>query len=163
MSLEELEAHLAGVEDRHELERIRTVAQFHVYHSTAPREVRLAWAKLSLAANERGHGDDPGDQARMHGQEFALRTWVIGHLGPDTDPAWNPETLAEDTLTVLSLDPSVAESTARDWPDLPIEEIVALRRHKNLTAHVERLMSDLPPGLLKEHLATWAAARRHLP
>lgn len=162
-SIENLEAHLASLQSGQELKRIRTVAQSHVYRSAETRDVRVRWARLSLAANKRFHGDDPWGRARMHGQEFALRTWVIEHLGPEADPDWNPEALANDTLAALSLEPRQAESAAEDRRDLSIEQIGALRRHKNLTAHVDRLMPDLPPGPLKDQLATWASVRRHLP
>ena len=81
------------------------IAQSHAYRSDEPRPDRLRWAKLSLHANERLHGAGPWDQARMAGQAFALRTWVIEHLGPDADPDWDPEILATDTLAALTVDP----------------------------------------------------------
>ncbi|MFC0532050.1 hypothetical protein [Phytohabitans kaempferiae] len=42
----------------------------------------------------------------MLAHNFALRTWIIEHLGPDTDPDWDPESLAADTLAALTLDPT---------------------------------------------------------
>ncbi|MFF2518851.1 hypothetical protein [Streptomyces sp. NPDC058086] len=162
-SIESLETHMVGLRRRQELERIRTVAQSHVYRSVQSRDVRLRWAKLSLAANRRFHGDGLWEQARMRSQEFALRTWVIEHLGTAADPAWNPEALANDTLAALSLAPRRAESVAAGWRDLPIEQIGDLRRHKNLTAHIDRLMPSLPSGPIKDQLASWASVRRHLP
>lgn len=99
----------------------------------------------------------------MRSQEFALRTWVIEHLCTDTDPDWNPEALANDTLAVLSLEPRRAESVAAGWRDLPVEQIGDLRRHENLTAHVDRLMPSLPPGPIKDQLASWASVRQQLP
>ncbi|WP_411137945.1 hypothetical protein [Streptomyces sp. C10] len=99
----------------------------------------------------------------MHSQEFALRTWVIERLGADADPDRNPEALATDTLATLSLEPGRAESVAAAWRDLPKEKIGDLRRHKNLTAHINRLMPRLPPGRIKDQLARWASVRQHLP
>ncbi|QMU72858.1 hypothetical protein [Streptacidiphilus sp. P02-A3a] len=163
LSVEALEARMAGLQRGQELERIRVVAQSHVYRSTEPRHARVRWAKLSLAANRRFHGDDPWDQVRMRCQEFMLRTWVIEHLGADDDPDWNPEALANDTLAALWLEPHQAESNSAGWRDLPIERIGALRRLKNLTGHIDRLMPRLEPGSLKDQLTTWASARQHLP
>jgi hypothetical protein len=162
-SIESLESHLAGLQHGQELERIRIVAQSHVYGSAESRDARLRWAKLSLAANRRFHGDGPWEQARMHRQEFALRSWVMEHLGTDADPDWNPEALANDTLAALSLEPLRAKSLAANWRDLPIEQIGDLRRHKNLTAHIDGMMPSLPPGPIKDQLAIWASVRRHLP
>lgn len=99
----------------------------------------------------------------MRSQEFALRTWVIEHLGAGTDPDWNPEALANDTLAALSLEPRRAESVAAGWQDLPFKRIGELRRHKNLTAHIDRLMPSIPPGPIKDRLASWASVRQYLP
>ncbi|MBM9509308.1 hypothetical protein [Actinacidiphila acididurans] len=166
-SIESLETRVAGLQWGHELERIRTVAQSYIHRSDQPRDVRLRWAKLSLAANRRYHGDGAWEQARTRSQEFALRTWVIACLASDTDlasdPDWNPEALATDTLAALSLEPGRAESAATGWRDLPIEQIGELRRHKNLTAHIDLLMPSLPPGPVKDRLAAWVSVRRHLP
>ncbi|RAG83780.1 hypothetical protein DN069_20260 [Streptacidiphilus pinicola] len=162
-SVEDVEAHMAGLSRGQELERVRVVAQTRVYRSTEPREVRLRWARLALAANERFHDNTPWAQARMCHQEFSLRSWVIEHLGPDADPDWNPQALATDTLAALPLDPHLAGSLARGWRELPIEQIGTLRRCKNLTAHVDRLMLHLPPGLIRDQLEAWASVRENLP
>ncbi|MFI1168629.1 hypothetical protein ACH4UM_34955 [Streptomyces sp. NPDC020801] len=90
-SIESLETHMAGLGRGQVLERIRTVAQSHVYRSVQSRDAGLRWARLSLAANRRSCGDGVWEQALMRSQEFALRTWVIEHLGTDADPDWNPE------------------------------------------------------------------------
>ncbi|MFG1805437.1 hypothetical protein [Streptomyces sp. NPDC049040] len=92
-----------------------------------------------------------------------LRTWVIEHLGPDAEPAWNPGVLATDTLAALTLDPAEAETLASDWRSLPIEQIGCLRRHKNLTAHLDRLIGYLRPGTTADLIATWIEVRKLLP
>ncbi|MGW6202595.1 hypothetical protein ACWF9B_02940 [Streptomyces sp. NPDC055089] len=38
-----------------------------------------------------------------------------------------------------------------------------LRRHKNMTAHVEQLMRLVPSGTTKDRLGAWIDVRRHLP
>lgn len=101
---------------------------------------------------------------RVVQQDFTLRMWVIDGLGPDdTDPDWSPEALASDTLDALILTPSRAAGLAQDWHDLPVEQIRTLRCHKNLTAHLESLVSYLPPGPVREQLVTWTATRPLLP
>lgn len=162
-SAEALEAHLAGLQQGHELEQIRRVAQSHVYAPAEPRAARVHRAKPSLAASRRFHSDDLRDQAGLHCQESTLHTWVIEHLGPDDDPDRNPAALARDTLAALSPGPHQAESDAEDRRDLPIEQIRALRRHKNLTAHIDLPMPNLQSGPLKNQLKAWASVRRHPP
>lgn len=154
---------LTATRQGHELERIRVVAQAHLHRSGEPRPARLRWAKLSLHANARLPGDSSWSRARKTRQNFALRTWVIDHLGPDTDPDWQPAVLAADTLAALTLDPDRAVALAARWRDLPVGQIDELRRHKNMTAHLDRLVDFVPPGPVRDRLVTWTWARTHLP
>ncbi|WP_405812743.1 hypothetical protein OG241_00525 [Streptomyces sp. NBC_01390] len=161
-TVDRLEAFTA-TQQSHELERIRVVAQSHAYRSDEARHVRLRWAKLSLNANARLPGDTPWSHDRKTRQNFALRTWIIDHLGPDTDSDWDPEVLAADTLAALVLDPSEVTALSTNWSDLPIERIGELRRYKSKTAHLDRLLDFLPPGPDKDQLITWTEVREHLP
>ncbi|CCK25237.1 hypothetical protein BN159_0858 [Streptomyces davaonensis JCM 4913] len=154
-----LERLAALAEDGEWLESIRVVAQGHAYVDDQPEEVRRRWAALALSANRRMGGDALG--ARELHQDFTLRMWVIDTLGPHPD--WSPNTLAHDTLDALTLTPTQAEALARDWRDRPIEVIRDLRRHKNLTAHLDRLLSHLGPGPTHDRLLPWTQIRRLLP
>jgi hypothetical protein len=163
-TVERLEAY-AAAQHGQELERVRVVAQARAYRSQEPRHARLRWARLSLDANARLHGNscDPWGRARMAHQNFWLRTWIIKHLGPDTDPDWDPSALAADTLAALTLDPAQASTTAANWPDLLPEQIGELRRHKNLTSHLATLVIYLQPGPTRDQVAGWIEVREHLP
>lgn len=46
---------------------------------------------------------------------------------------------------------------------LPIEQIDELRRHKNLTAHLDELVHVLQPGPTKDRLVAWREVRKLLP
>jgi hypothetical protein len=160
-----LEAHSATLTrgDR-TLETVRVLAQSHAYSPEENLPARLRWAKLSLYANERVHGDNPPDQARMLSHNFMLRTWVIMHLGPDsTDTDWNPEALATDTLAALTLEPGQASAIAASWCKPPIEQIRKLHRHRVLTLHLGHLIGYLPPGPARDQLTAWHEVREHLP
>ncbi|MFJ3445789.1 hypothetical protein ACIPM2_31960 [Streptomyces sp. NPDC086081] len=78
-----------------ELETVRIVAQGHAYFADGPPEVRKQWAKVSLQANQRLHGDSSWDRARAAQQNSMLRMWVIDEFGPDEEDAdWSPEAFA---------------------------------------------------------------------
>jgi hypothetical protein len=161
-TLERLETFAASRRGQ-ELEQVRVVAQSHACRPGEPRNIRLRWAKLSLDVNERRHSDGPWGRSRKLCQNFALRTWVIEHLGPGTDPDWNPEALARETLAALTLTPRRAGALCAGWRDLPLEQIGELRRHKNMTAHLGRLIGMLRSGPAKESLIAWTEVREHLP
>ncbi|MFJ4368873.1 hypothetical protein ACIP4S_32720 [Streptomyces chartreusis] len=147
-----------------QLETARVAAQGQAYNSSHPHEARRQWAKLSLLANRRILDPAEGRSVRAAQQEFMLRMWVIDQLGSDdTDTDWSPEVLASDTLDALTLTPPQAAGLAEGWRDLPTEQIRELRRHKNLTAHLESLVGYLAPGPVRERLVTWTAIRPLLP
>lgn len=147
-----------------QLETARVAAQVQAYNSSNPQEVRRRWAKLSLLANRRMLDFAEGPSARVAQQDFMLRMWVIDRLGPDdTDSDWSPEALASDTLDTLTFTPTQAAGLAEGRRDLSIEKIRELRWHKNLTAHLDRLVGYLAPGPVSEQLVTWTATRPLLP
>ncbi|MFE2538351.1 hypothetical protein [Streptomyces sp. NPDC059371] len=147
-----------------QLESVRVVAQGHAYGADEPHEVRKQWAKLSLQANQRLYGDSLWDQARAAQHNFMLRTWVIDQLGPDDeDHDWSPEALASDTVTALALTPADARALADHWRSLEVEQMGELRRHKNLTAHLDRLVDHLQPSPVRDQLLAWTETRQHLP
>jgi hypothetical protein len=147
-----------------ELEAIREVAAAHVYRSGELLQDRLQWAKLSLQVNHRMHGSSPWERARMACNNFMLRTWVIDQCGPDTyDADWNPESLAADTLAELTLGPAEARDLATHRRGLPAEQIGELRRNKNMTAHLHRLINHIQPGPIRYQLLHWVEARQLLP
>jgi hypothetical protein len=159
-----LHAHAARLPDRHpNLETVLWVAQSNAYRSSDDREACLLWAALSLDANRRLHGDALWDQTRMLSQDFRLRTWVIEHGGPGADPTSDPHAIAADTLAALRLDPTEAATAVQNWRQLPIEDISELRRHKNLTGHLDKLINYLPPGPTRAQLTAWTEIRTLLP
>ncbi|MFD7835287.1 hypothetical protein [Streptomyces sp. NPDC059761] len=147
-----------------QLETARVAAQGQAYDSSRPPEARRQWAKLSLLANRRMIDNVAGPSVRVAQQDFMLRMWVIDRLGPDdTDPDWSPDALACDTLERLTFTPTQTAGLAKGWRNLPIEQIRELRRHKDLTAHLEDLVGYLAPGPVREQLGSWTATRPLLP
>ncbi|MFM9588133.1 hypothetical protein ACKI1J_01345 [Streptomyces scabiei] len=147
-----------------ELEAVRVVAQQHAYGAVGSPEACREWATLSLRANQLMSGGHSWDRARKAHQNFMLRMWVIERLGPvPGDRLWDPEALAADTVSALELTPVAARALAEHWPDLAIEKIGELRRHRNLTAHAGELAGHLSPGPVRDLLLTWSETRPHLP
>jgi hypothetical protein len=74
----------------------------------------------------------------------------------DRIAAWQVSTRSSRviTLAALTVDPDDARVRSASWRDLPIEQIGELRRQKNLTSHVDRLLDILRPA------ANWQPRRR---
>ncbi len=89
-----------------------------------------------------------------------VQTYATEELRPYAD---SPARLAADTLDVLALTPSDAGALGGNWRELPVEEIRELRRHKNLTAHLERLLGHLQPGPTRDQLRLWTETLQPLP
>lgn len=159
------EAWAAAVGDRPVLERIRLVAQSHAYHDLdQPGEVRRQWAGVALLANRRMRNGERVSPTADLQLDFMLRTWGIDRFGAQDDcPDWNPGILASDTLDALAYSPSEARDLAGDWRRLPADRIRELRRHKNLTGHLDVLVRHLPAGPVREQLLRWVEAREQLP
>ncbi|MEU3552160.1 hypothetical protein [Streptomyces longwoodensis] len=100
-TLEQMQSFIASTSGKL-LETACVLAQGHAYACDRPGEDRRRWAKLSLLGNRGLLDGTETSRVRVAQQEFMLRMWVIEQLGPDdTDPDWNPEALAVDTLAAL--------------------------------------------------------------
>ncbi|MFE2103951.1 MULTISPECIES: hypothetical protein [unclassified Streptomyces] len=162
--IERLQAFTADAHEWSQLESVRVVAQQHAYDSNQSCDAGRRWAELSLLVNRRMRGTGGEESARELQQDFMLRTWVIDHLGTaDENSDWSPEALGADTLAALAFSPSEAAALAGNWRELPLEQIHELRRHKNLTAHLERLIGYLQPGPTRDRLLPWIETRQLLP
>ncbi|MFE2572037.1 hypothetical protein [Streptomyces mirabilis] len=147
-----------------ELERIREVTVSHAQDDHLDAESRKRWAKLSLQTNARMPGDGPWPQARRAGNNFRLRTLIIDRLGPDRqDFDWDPDLLASDILATLTLTPTHARELSCHWHALPTDQIAELRRLKNGTAPLQRLLRHLQPGPTCDQAREWLAVRDLLP
>ncbi|WP_327129914.1 hypothetical protein [Streptomyces sp. NBC_01727] len=63
----------------------------------------------------------------------------------------------------MDLTPPQASALAGRWRDLAIEQIRDLRRHKKLTAHLDRLGNDIEPSPTRDQLLIWTELRFLLP
>ncbi|WP_329403404.1 hypothetical protein OG523_03555 [Streptomyces virginiae] len=146
------------------MELIREVTLSRAEDCHLTPEVRKQWAKLSLRVNARMHGDEPWQQARMAMHDAALRTRMIEQLGADAnDPDWDPAEVVADVLGAVTPAPAEAHALCAGWQALPIEQIGALRRIKNVTASLARLVDHLQPGPLHAQAQEWVTLRQLLP
>ncbi|MEU2392878.1 hypothetical protein [Streptomyces sp. NPDC007369] len=150
--------------DKQEMEYIREVAGSRAHDGRLDAGLRKQWAKLSLQVNARMHGGGPWEQAHMAANSAWLRTGMIEAFGPDPDDAdWDPTAVVSDLLCALTMTPGQARSLSSCWTELPIDQIGALRRIKNITAPLQQLIRHMPPGPLRDRALEWLALRPLLP
>jgi hypothetical protein len=126
---------------------LRWRAQHLLYDPSLPAGVRLEWAATVLEVTrcmERFAGYDHWSAVI---DEVHLRCYVISRLGA------NPHVEASDlaalvrvAASAIDLTPDLARELSSRWRDLPREQILMLRRHKNLLAPLALVADQLPDG-----------------
>jgi hypothetical protein len=144
-------------------EQLRDLAVGRLQNRELPDEVRLRWGRLALAAvAAKGRGTLP---QRAMAEEAAVRASMIQEFGADnTDTARDPSALCSDVLRHLGLPYEDASRLAGEWRTASREEMLRLRRIKNLLtplvpirAHLEGDTPDL------REIRTWLALHPRLP
>ncbi|UQX01942.1 hypothetical protein [Streptomyces sp. RerS4] len=164
-TLGELEAWLAAgppLRDEPRPQALRVLAVARMQDDRLPREVRVRWARVALAATRRRAAAE-GASALETGPDLAfVRCYLIRELGAGA--AGEPAALCAELLALLDLTPAEAAERGRIWRELPPARILHLRRLKG----VARWLVPLRPLLavddpLTEAVDAWLAVRALLP
>jgi hypothetical protein len=139
-------------------------SQGNAYDAALADEARREWAAVFLLIVDCMERFAARDRWAAAAERFNMRAYLIHHLGQvDGSATWNADTLAHDILAMLTLSPRQAREQAEQWPSLPIDQIRALRHHKNVLAPLTLVAHLLGPtaeaGLARE----WLALRPQLP
>jgi hypothetical protein len=142
----------------------RWVAQHHVYDRTLTAEARRGWADVALLLTQNAERFAGYERWSAATDEVNVRSLLIHELGPvPGDDKWDPAVLARDVLAIVTLAPQEAHELAAQWRALPREQVLLLRRHKNLLAPLVSVVDQLPAGPDAEHVQRWLEVRPNLP
>jgi hypothetical protein len=93
-----------------------------------------------------------------------MRALLINELGPlPGDETWDPAALVRSVLATTTLHPQTAGELAHRWTALPPEDILLLRRHKNLLGALATVIDQVPDGSDRDIARAWLAVRPSLP
>ncbi|WP_433571642.1 hypothetical protein [Streptomyces sp. CA-251247] len=166
-SLEDLEEYLLKPEasscSSERWEQLRDIAVGGVQRHDLSDEARLRWGRLALSAISRKYGE--GSPQRATAEAVNVRTYMIKEFGvSNADPARNLSALCSDIRRDLEVPLNVATRLAEEWRSAPREQMLQLRRIKNMLTPlfpVQALLEGDDPVL--RDIRAWLALVPRLP
>ncbi|WP_345280181.1 hypothetical protein [Streptomyces gulbargensis] len=121
---------------------MRDLAVGRMQSSELPAEVRLRWGGLALAAITKKHAT--GMLQKNMAEAARVRAYMITEFGvSDTDAARDVSALCSDVLWHLGLSLETAAWLAEEWRTAPREQMLQLRRIKNMLSALLPIRSFL--------------------
>lgn len=167
-SLEELERHVhgGGAEGRSDdWEQIRELSVGRMQSAAYPREVRIRWAHLALAAIAHRYASPVEDPKKSVADSALVRSFMIREFGEsEEDEARRIGDLCAHVEAHLGMTRAEALQAASGWRGAPREQVLDLRRIKNmltpLAAIQDLLHTDDP---IQQDVAAWLTLVPRLP
>ncbi|MFJ2058720.1 hypothetical protein ACIOMM_22605 [Streptomyces sp. NPDC087908] len=126
-------------------EQLRDLAVGGMQRRDLPTEVRLRWGRLALSAISWKYRTGPSQM--MTADSARVRAYMIKEFGDsETDLARNLTALCSDVLRDLGMPLETAARLAAGWRTLPREQMLQLRRIKNLLTPLLLLQPHLKRG-----------------
>ncbi|AVH96587.1 hypothetical protein C5L38_17185 [Streptomyces sp. WAC00288] len=124
---------------------MRDLAVGRMQRGDLPAGTRIRWGRLALAALP---GKYPEERSqRLVIDSARVRAYLIREFGPDaTDPARDLAALRADVLRNLGMPRETAARLADGWQSLPREQMLRLRRIKNMLSALHPVLPLLEDG-----------------
>jgi hypothetical protein len=127
--------------------RVRIMPQRRAYDRTLPAGTRREWAMVFLSLVEGSERFADLDRWTAATDVAHMRALLINEFGPlPGDETWDPAALVRSALATTTLHPRAAGELAHRWTALPREDILLLRRHKNLLGALATVIDQVPDG-----------------
>ncbi|AIR98139.1 hypothetical protein [Streptomyces glaucescens] len=168
-SVDELERFAAQPEtDRLDVqtwEMMRELAVARMSDDRLAVDIRLRWVRLALTAiRKKAQGSDVDRKAAL-AEETNVRVNAIRAFGAAQDGGLlDPVDLCESVFREIGQTPEEVRTKAVLWRSLPPQEMLRLRRVKNLLTPLRGVESLIPPGdPLHRELSAWLSVIPDLP
>ncbi|MCX4981975.1 hypothetical protein [Streptomyces sp. NBC_00572] len=126
-------------------EQLRDLAVGGMQRPDLPAEVRLRWGRLSLSAISGKYRT--GLSQQMTAESARARAYMIKEFGAsETDPARNLPVLCSDVLRDVGMPWEEAARLGAGWRTAPREQMLQLRRIKNMLTPLLLLQDLLEDG-----------------
>lgn len=169
LSLSEVEARLdasrEGPNPPQLWNAVRVYAVGGMQDEKLPESDRQRWAEIALAAITMKVATGESDTREAAADAARVRGYLIINFGPTRDEGTrDPQDLARTAISALDLSREEVAAAAQGWRDLPIAEILALRRVKNVLTALRQIQKELPPEEeLTEEIRVWVDLIPFLP
>ncbi|KOX23752.1 MULTISPECIES: hypothetical protein [unclassified Streptomyces] len=142
---------------------LRVLAVGGMQRHDLPAGTRIRWGRLALAALPGKYREEPSLHSVV--EAARVRAYLIREFGPDdTDPARDLAALRADVVRNLSMSLETAARLAGEWQALPREQVLRLRRVKNLLSTLRPVLPLLEDGDSSvEELRAWLELAPRLP
>ncbi|MFE5731794.1 hypothetical protein ACFQ7A_12935 [Streptomyces sp. NPDC056528] len=143
--------------------QLRLVAVGGMQHPGLPAGIRIRWGRLALSTLPRKYPEGPSQQSVT--ESVRVRAYLIREFGPDgTDPARDLSALHADVMRNLGMSRETAARLADGWQALPREQMLRLRRIKNLLSALHPVLPLLEDeDFSPEDLPAWLELAPRLP
>ncbi|PVC67676.1 hypothetical protein [Streptomyces sp. CS081A] len=126
-------------------EHLRDLAVARMQRGDLPAGTRIRWGRLALAALPGKYPE--GRSQRLVIESARVRAYLTREFGPDaTDPARDLPALRADVLRNLGMPRETAARLADGWRTLPREQMLRLRRIKNMLSALHPVLPLLEDG-----------------
>ncbi|MEV5317392.1 hypothetical protein AB0K92_06890 [Streptomyces sp. NPDC052687] len=168
-SIDELERFAAQPENSHldvqTWETLRELAVARISDDRLPAGTRLRWVGLALTAIRRKAQRSDVDSKAALAEETNVRVNAIRAFGAARDGGLlDPVDLCEGVFREIGQTSEEVRAEAAHWRSLPPQEMLRLRRVKNLLTPLRGVESLIPPqDPLHRELSAWLSVIPDLP
>ncbi|MEV5341473.1 hypothetical protein AB0K93_23790 [Streptomyces sp. NPDC052676] len=167
-SIDELERFAAQPENDHldvqTWETLRELAVARMSDDRLADETRLRWVHLALTAIRKKAQRSDIDRKATLAEETNVRVNAIRAFGAQDGGLLDPVDLCEGAFREIGQTSEEVRTEAAQWRSLPPQEMVRLRRVKNLLTPLRGVESLIPPGHpLHRELSAWLSVIPDLP
>ncbi|MFI2368405.1 hypothetical protein [Streptomyces sp. NPDC018833] len=167
-SLEDLERRVHGrgaVGGAENWEHIRELSVGRMQSAAYPREIRIRWAHLALAAIAGKYAPSLEDPKKSVAESAHVRSFMIREFGEsEADEARRIGELCAHVEAHLGMTREEARQLASEWGGAPREQVLHLRRIKNMLtplAAIQDLLQEEDP--IQRDITGWLALIPVLP
>ncbi|MFE2555563.1 hypothetical protein ACFXGT_05925 [Streptomyces sp. NPDC059352] len=167
--LEELEERVkktaATEASTNDWEQVRELSVGRMQSSRYAVEERIRWGHLTLAVLSKEYTQAAHGRIKSVGESARVRAYMIQEFGAcESDAARQPALLCTYVMENIDMARAEAASMAEDWRSRPREQLLHLRRIKNMVAPlatVQHLLGVDDP--LRQEVEAWLALVPKLP
>lgn len=168
MSLEDAERFLSGKSrPRLTTQSWSSVREFCVgkmQKRDLSNDQRIRWGELAVQAARLLHSEGGIDELYATSMEVFSRSYMITNFGPgELCSVRDPRDLVLHSIEKIGRAPDEVSRVADDWHQLPVPEILFLRRIKNIMKPLQEVMGYLDEESLRNDLNAWLALIPKLP